>query len=147
MFRPDTRIIQSGRNGIYRGYLTVFILTKVRFHSMKNPQSSGIDGGRRFKGIYASPRCLTTNQAYFFILYKVVEASDSVGAAAHTGNHSIRQSALLLKNLLLYLPGDHRLKITNNCWKRMWSHNRTKTVMGILNSGGPLPHSFRYCIL
>ena len=88
--------------------------------------------------IYASSGCLTTDQTHALILNKMVECTDRIGTTTDTGKHGIRKSAFLLHDLLLNLAADYRLEITHDRRKWIWSHNRTKHIMRIVNPACPL---------
>ena len=118
MLRSDTRIVQSGRNGIYRSDLTIFVLTEIGFHTMEDAHSADIYRGCRFKSINAPSSCLASDQLHILVLNKMVEATDGIGAPTYAGNHDIRKSVLLLQHLLLYFLGDNCLEVTHNSRKR-----------------------------
>ena len=92
---------------------------------MENPYTPCIDGRRRLKGVNAPAGSFTANQPYLLILNEVIETADGVGAAAHTGQHRIRQAAFFFEHLTFDFLRDNRLKVADNRRKRMWPHNGT----------------------
>ena len=107
---------------------------------MKNAKLAGVDRCSGFKGIDAPACRFTANEPHGGIVNEMIKAAHGIGTAAYTGNHCIRQPALLLQELRFGLPGDHRLEIPDNGRKRMRPHNGTKTVMGVIDPGCPFPH-------
>ena len=103
VFRSDSGIIKSGRNRINRCDLTVLILAEIGLHTVENAETSGIDGSCRFKGINASARSLTAYKLYIFVIDKMIEGTDGIGATSNAGYNRIRKSAFLFKHLFLYL--------------------------------------------
>ena len=77
----------------------------------------------------------------------MIECSDGIGAAAYACKDCIRELAFFFQHLLFDFFGDNCLEITDNSWERMGAHNRTKYVVGVSNSVGPLAHGFGYGIL
>ena len=96
VLRSDSRIVKSGRDRVHRRNLPFLILTEIRLHAMEDSQLTGIDGCRRLIGINASARCLAADQLHIFVFDKMIEGSDRIGAAAHTGNDRVRQPSFLL---------------------------------------------------
>ena len=94
MLRTYTRIIKTCGDGVYRCDLSVLILAEVGFHTMEDSETTGCDGCRSFRSIYATSCCLTADETNVFVLNEIVEGSDSIGAAAHTGQDNIRKPAL-----------------------------------------------------
>ena len=60
---------------------------------MKNAEPSSCDRSCRLKRVNSSASRLTADQSHALILYKVVEASNRIRTAAHTGDHGIRQAS------------------------------------------------------
>ena len=114
---------------------------------MEDTKSSGIDRCGCLKCINSTSGCFTSNQANVLIRNKVIECADRIGTAADTGENGIRQSAFLLHKLFLDLFADNSLKITNHLRERIRSHNRTKNIMSIFNSGSPFTEGFGNGIL
>ena len=142
MFGTNAWIIQSSRDGVDGGNLTKLILAEIRLHPVKNAARTNCQRGRRLWRINSLASRFTANQLDGWIIDKVVEAANRVGAAANTGNYGIRQAALVFKNLLTAFLRDHGLKITHDRWERIWSHGRTQDIMRIVNSSGPFAHGF-----
>ena len=93
MFRTNPRIIKSCRNRIYRCNLTIFILTKIRLHSMEDTYASCINSSRCLLCIY-SPTCrFATDKLNRFILYKLIKHSHGVASATYTSHNYIRKSS------------------------------------------------------
>ena len=147
MFRTDARVIQTCGNRVHRRYLTILVLTKIRFHTMEYAQLSGSHRGCCLHCVHAPSRCLTTYQAHILIIYEIIKSPYSVGAAAYTSYDHIRETAFLFQYLFSYLPGYHRLKIPDYGRERMRSHHRSHDIMSISYTAGPFPHSLRYRVL
>src|SRR5262245_32538672 len=64
-------------------------------------------------GLDALAAGLDTDQADIAIADERIEDADGVAAAAHTGNHRIRQLPALLEDLRACLTADHRLKFAD----------------------------------
>ena len=147
MFRSDARIIKSCGNRIYRSDLSVFILAEIRFHTMENSQTAGCNGCCCFRCIRSPSCCLATDQLNRRIVDKVIKCANSIGTAAYAGKHCIRKLSFFFHQLFLDLLGDNCLEISYDGWERMWSHNRTKAVMGVADAVGPLSEACRAGIL
>ena len=147
MLRTYTRIIKTCGDGVYRCDLSVLILAEVRFHTMEDSETTGCDGCRSLRSIHATSCCLTADETNVFVLNEIVEASDSIGAAAYAGQDNIRKSSLFFQHLFFDLLGDHCLEITYDSWERVRSHNRSQYIMGICNTVCPLTHGLGNGIL
>lgn len=118
----NTRVIQTGGDGINRCDLTILILAEIRLHTVENTKFSGCDRCCSLSSIDTASSCLTTNQANSLVLNKVVESSDCIGTTANTGKYSIRKFSFFFQNLFFDLLG-------NNCLK-------SRTIVG--NGCGPM---------
>ena len=143
MFRSNTRVIQTGGDGINRCDLTILILAEIRLHTVENTKFSGCNRCCSLSSIDTASSCLTTNQANSLVLNKVVESSDCIGTTANTGKYSIRKFSFFFQNLFFDLLGNNCLEITNNCRKWVRSHDRSEHIMCIGNTVCPLSHRLR----
>ena len=107
---------------------------------MENTKFSGCDRRCRLCSIDTASCCLTADQADSFILNKVIESSDRIGTAAHTGKHSIWKFAFFFEDLLFDLLGNDCLEITDDRRERVRSHDRSEDIMCIGNAVCPLSH-------
>lgn len=81
-----------------------------------------------------------TDQPDVLLLDKVVERSDGVTSTSDTGDDSIRKLADLLGHLLLDLPSDDSLEITDDGGERVGTDGGSNTVVGRLQVGHPFTH-------
>ena len=103
VLRPDTGIIESCGNGINRCDLSVFILTEVGFHPVKDARFSGGYGGCRFKCIRTSSGGFASDEPDAPVADKMIKAADGIGSSAYTGDDGIRKASFSLENLFFYL--------------------------------------------
>ena len=96
VFRSDSRIVKTCGDGIYRGDLSVLILTEVGLHAVENSETSCRDGRRCLCCVHAASCCLAADKLNVLILDEVVECADSVGSAADTGENCVRKTSLFL---------------------------------------------------
>jgi hypothetical protein len=81
-----------------------------------------------------------TDQTNVLLLDKVVERSDGVTSTSDTGDDSIRKLADPLGHLLLDLPSDNSLEITDDGGERVRADGGSDTVVGRLQVGHPFTH-------
>jgi hypothetical protein len=81
-----------------------------------------------------------TDQPNILLLDKVVERSDSVTSTSDTGDDGVRKLADLLGHLLLDLPSDDSLEITDDGGERVRTDGGSDTVVGRLQVGHPFAH-------
>ena len=147
MFRTYAWVIKTCGDGVYRCNLSVFVLAEVGFHTMEDSETTGCDGCRSLSSIHTTSCCLTADKTNVFVINEIVESSDSIGAAAHTGQDNIRKSSLFFQHLFFDLLGDHGLEITYDGRERVRAHNRSQYIMGICNTVCPLTHGLGNGIL
>ena len=99
MLRADAGIVEPGGDGVDRRDLAKFVLAEIAFHPVKDAETSGCDGGGGLEGVHASARGLTANQPHRGLVDEMIKRADGVGAAAHTGQHHIREPPLFLVHL------------------------------------------------
>ena len=77
----------------------------------------------------------------------MIEGTDGIASASHTGKHNIRLPSFLFHDLLFDFFGDHSLEVPDHGREGMGPHNRAKAVMCIIHPAGPLSHSLGNSIL
>ena len=92
VLRAHAGIIQAGGDGIHRGDLAVFILAEIALHAVEDTRAAGSHGGGGFRGIHPPAGGLAADKPDGGITDKVIEAADSVAAAAYTGDDRVRQA-------------------------------------------------------
>ena len=133
MLRSDSRIIETGGNRIDLIDLTVFILTEIRFHSMKDTDAARGHRSCVHPCLHAFSRRFTADESYVFIADKGIKTSHSIAAAAHTGHYRRRQTSFFFENLLSRLPADYALKVPHDHGKRMRSHDGSQDIESIVH--------------
>ena len=123
MLRTNAGVVQTGRNGVNGSDLSLFVLEEIGLHAVENAQTALGNGGSVQLGFDALSGSFCAYQTHALVRKEIVEHTHGIGTAADTGNHTIRQSAFFFHQLFLDLLGDHCLKITDNGWKWMWSHD------------------------
>ena len=93
---PIPRIIQSGRDGIYRSDLTVFILAEVGFHAMEDTKAAGGNGEAAVSAVLTPRPAASQPISCTSLSSMVIEGTDGIGTAAYTGPDGIRKPAFLL---------------------------------------------------
>ena len=142
MLRTYPRIIQSGRDRIYRCDLSVLILTEIRLHPMEYAFCTGCHGCCRSVRVHTETCRLAADQLNTFILDKLIKHSHGIAATADARHNHIWKPSFLLQYLCSRLPADHTLKIPDDHWERVRSHNRSKYIKSIIYTTGPLTHTF-----
>ena len=146
VLRTDSRVVQTCGNGVNWCDLTVLILTEIGFHSVENAKPACGNGSGCLCGVYAAACCLTANELHIFVFNKVIEGSDSIGAAANTCKDCIWKPAFFFQHLLLDFFGDNCLEIADNGWERVRAHNGAQYIMGICYTVSPFTHGLGYGI-
>src|SRR5690606_4858668 len=105
----DPGIIKAGRDAVGFENLAECILDQVRVRSMKDPWCTPAKRGTMPTGQSFTPGFRPVE------LYRVIEEGgehpDGVGSPPDTGNHGIRESALLYHHLLPDLVPDNGLEL------------------------------------
>ena len=78
VLRADAGIIQSGRDRIDRCDLSIFILTEIGFHAMKDPQAPGVHGRGGPRRIDALASRLTADEPHLLIFDEMIKTADSI---------------------------------------------------------------------
>ena len=133
-------IVQTCTDGVHGGDLTVLVLAEVGLHAVEDAYASGCHGGGSLKGVDAPTGGLAADEADILVPDEVVEGADGVGAAAHTGDDGIGQSALFFQDLLLDLLGDDSLEVPHHLGEGMGTHGGADAVVGVMDAAGPLDH-------
>jgi hypothetical protein len=156
-------VIETGRDGVGLHDLTRRRLQEVSSYSVQNTrlserQSCRVTGGldtcvsRCSESAIMLPKTsqraplltistgLDTDQPNILLLDKVVERSDGVTSTSDTGDDGVRKLADLLGHLLLDLPSDDSLEITDDGGERVRTDGGSDTVVGRLQVGHPFTH-------
>lgn len=84
------------------------------------------------RSVNAVTTSLDTNKSNTLIRDEVVEGTNSIRATSDTGDNSIREFTLLLRELGFDLPSNDPLEITDDSWERMGTDSGTNEVVGVI---------------
>ena len=76
-----------------------------------------------------------------------VEDADGVGAAAHAGDHGVRQPAGHGQHLLARFHADDALEVPHHHRERVRAADRADAVVGVLHGGDPVPERLVHRVL
>src|SRR5208283_1648765 len=98
--------------------LPILILQHIRERALQHPRRSAAEAHRMLTQLGAAPTGLHANKAHLAVRNELIEGANGVRPAAYAGNHSRRQPAFLLENLLLHLAADAAMEIPHHGWVR-----------------------------
>ena len=137
MLRSDSRIIQSGGNGVCQLDISIGILQQIRTHAMQYSRLSQSHGAGMFSGLNSKARCFYADQFHLRLINKIGKHSDGIGTAAHTCHNHIRILSFCFHVLTLCLPADHTLKLFHHLRIRIRSYRRSDNIERILRCFSP----------
>lgn len=105
--RSDTGVIETCRNGMCLGNLTVLVLENVRPHTMQDALGTTSESSTMSGGVNTITTCLNTQKLDSRLILEGVEHADSVTATTNTSHNGIGKLASLLEHLLLGLVADY----------------------------------------
>ena len=143
MFRPDTGIIQSGRNRMRLDDLAVLVLHQIDLIAVQYADLR-VRGERR--GMLTAGNAVSArfhaddlHVGYFDVRMK---KTDRIRASAHTGDYRIRLTTYHLWHLHAGFVADDALKIAHHHRIRMRACRRTENVERVFDVGDPIAYRF-----
>ena len=142
VLRPDTRIVEAGRNGIYFVDLPLVILAENRFHAVEDTDAAfGNRRGVEFR-VDALAGSFAADEPYRFVADEVVEHAHGIAAAADAGQHGCRKLSFPFQNLRPRFLADDGLEVADHHREGMGPHGRTDDVMRVVYAADPFAHRF-----
>src|SRR5881296_501149 len=129
VFRADSWIIETGRNGMRRYYLTIRILQNVGERSVQNTGPPARKTRSVVTQCGAAAARLDPDHLNLLVFNKVIEEAYRIATATDTCHKHIGQARFLFQNLRPYLSADDRLEVANHKRIRVGSQNRTQHVI------------------
>src|SRR5262245_53177444 len=111
VLRPDARVVEAGADAMGGDDLAVRILQEIGARTVEHADLAGAERSGVGAGLDAVPGRFNADQAYLGVVQERVEYADGVAAAAHTGDHVVRQTAELFEALGARLAPDDRLEV------------------------------------
>src|SRR5690348_14676653 len=93
VLRTDRRVIQTRGDGMRRSDLTVCILQQITLRSLQHTDGSAIHEPRRMIAELISTTARLDADHSYFVIEKLMEEPDCVGAATHACDESVRQTS------------------------------------------------------
>ena len=122
--------------------LTVCVLNQIGTIAMQNAWGTCCKRRCMPARFNALATRLATDQADFFMRNVIEENAHRIGAAAYTGQHSIRLLANHFRHLPETLFTHHGIKIAHHHRVRVRTRNSTNDVESVFNIGHPIAHRF-----
>lgn len=136
----DTRVVQTGGDGVRFGDLAMLVLENVGLDAVQNTLAAAGESGTVARSIDAIATSLNTEELDARIVGKGVEHADSVAATADAGDNGIGQLAPLLEHLRLGLVTDDRLEGTDNGREGVRANGGTDDVVSGVELNDPGAH-------
>src|SRR6202035_1979284 len=114
MFRADGGVIEPGRNRMGQFNLAFVVGEQESLRSLEHAKASALKTRRMFAAANPFTAGFDADHSDMSILQKGMKQTDSVAAAADTGDEQIWQTFFAFQNLAARFNADDALKITHH---------------------------------
>src|SRR5215471_3710941 len=120
MLGSNTRVIESGGNGVRRVHLSGFILQEVTQRSVQNAGPSARERCRVMSGVESFAGRFDADELHVAVVDERVKRTHRVRAAADARDDGLWQLSDALHELRLRLTANDRLEVANHAgiWRR-----------------------------
>ena len=113
-------------------HISVLVLQEVGAHAVEDARLSHRKCTGMFSGFYAASGSFHADEFHLFLINEFGKHADGVGAAAHAGDHTVRQPSFFFEYLLFCLHADDALELFDHLRVRVRSHGGTDDIKSIL---------------
>ena len=142
VFWANCGVVESGGDGVGELDLAVGVGEEPSFGALQHAELAALEA----RGVAASHDAVAAgfDTGHFdgFVIYKGMEKSNGVAAAADAGDEQVGEAFLALEDLAPGFVADDTVKISDDHGIRMRAKRAAQDVVGVANIGDPVAHGF-----
>jgi len=138
VLRPDTRVVQAGRDRVRLHGLAVVVLHDVGERAVEDAGKAGCKPRRVAAGVDALAAGLQTDEANAGVVEEPVEDPHGVGPAADAGENGVRKSTDEVEHLGSRLDSNDPVEVADHLGEGVRAGHRAEDVVGGVHGGNPV---------
>ena len=138
VLRPDSRIVEAGRDRMGVRDLPVLVLEEVGAVAMQHARRAAGERGGMLPALQPPPCRLHADDAHIRLIQEGMEQAYGVRAAADAGDHRVRQPPLGFHDLRAHLVSDNALEVPHHLRIGRGARGGADDVEGVVDIGDPV---------